>query len=251
MGNRVFKFYKENLGMYNMVFKNMKKTYFSPLVFLVVLIIIVIILKDLKLINNTILYILYIAIIIFSIILFFIINCKAKKIIKKFYGKKLYEKESNIISRWDSNNEALEAIRNKEKSIFCKYLRRKYLIQNSQDIERLLNDFSELESELKNDTFKWIAVPSFLGALFLSVWNNFWSWVYNPKNMKELSKAIDILVNVTVALIEFLAVFIMLNIAYEIFKTDVINKKHKQICECTVLLKEIYADFKIEETRKK
>lgn len=250
MAEELFNFYKSELGMYNMVFKHIKILYWSSIILPIIISLGMIGLKVFKLITNTDLYILVVIFAIICIICMFgIINYKIKKTTMELYQKKSKK------FMWYSDYEVIEAIRKEEKDNIIQYLEIKGFIRELDAIKLLqksgtkilLKDINKLKKELKHSRYKGFIMPSIFGALLISLWNNFFGWVYNVKNTANIKDAINILVGSTLALITIIGLFIMLKSIYNVFTEDIFNKDYRKICECERLLKEICNNYKRNE----
>lgn len=247
MAEELFDFYKSELGMYNMVFKHIKILYWSSIILPIIISLGMIGLKIFKLITGTDLYILVVIFTIVHIICMFgIINHKIKKTTMELYKKKSKK------FMWYSDYEVIEVIRKEEKNNMIEYLETKGFIREidaikwlqESDTKILMKDINKLKKELKHSRYRGLIMPSIFGALFISLWNNFFGWVYNVKNTTNAKDAINILVDSTLALITFIGLFIMLKSIYNVFIEDIFNKDYRKICECESLLKEIYNSYK-------
>lgn len=101
-----------------------------------------------------------------------------------------------------SDYNVIKAIKDKERLRMSKYLKGKHLFKEiesrrilQQDESKiLLEDIDTLKMELKHTRYKGFIMPSIFGALFVSLWNNFFGWVYNVQNTSNAKDAINILV---------------------------------------------------------
>lgn len=247
MAEELFNFYKSELGMYNMVFKHIKKSYWSSIILPIIVSLSMIGLKVFNLIADTDLYISAIIFgVIYIIYTFGFINHKIKKTTME-----LYEKKSKKFM-WYSDYEVIEAIKEKQRKKMIEYLVKKEFVKKIDIIECLqesstkilLKDIKKLKKELKHSRYKGFIMPSIFGALFISLWNNFFGWVYNVKNTANPMDAINILVGSTLALITVIGLFIMLKSIYNVVTEDIFDKDYRKISECEKLLKEIYNNYK-------
>jgi hypothetical protein len=178
----------------------------------------------------------FISIIIPFIVVFLKVNSKAKEIVKKHYG--ISSKEM----MWNSF-EVLEVIRNHEKKNLLKYLKKKYINLNKNDIKRLSD---EMINESENLKVKFPLIPSIFAALFISLWNNFFSWIYRYENVKDFELATKIFLMSSLILLTIIVLFMMIKSVLDTILDDIFNGDYKSMKKLTDLLKEVYDDMERE-----
>lgn len=247
MAEEIFSFYKNELGIYNMVFKHMKVLYWISILLPIVVFGGIIILKIINIISNVSLYwsILILGV-IHIIFIFGFVNYKIKNITMQFYKKKSKK------FMWSSDYEVISEIRQAEENKLIEYLKKnsfikeidavKWLQENETKI--LLESINTLKNQLKHSRYKGFIMPSIFGALFISLWNNFFGWVYNIQNTTNVKDAVNILVGTTLAIFVFIGLFMMLKSIFNLFTEDIFNRDYRRICECQSLLKGVYNNYK-------
>jgi len=235
---QVFEYYKKELSMYNLVFKLFKFWFYCLLIFPFIcgttVVFISVIYKKLFT------YAFFISIILPFVILFIIVNEKAKKVVKKNFGVSSKE------IMWNSYD-VLFVIRKHEKALLLNYLKDIDSGIGEIDIKEL-SEAALIEAESLKTKFP--IIPSFFAALFVSLWNNFFAWVYKFENIKNFNSAIQIFSIATLAILMIIGLFIMISMVYNSIKEDIFDKDQKKMKAFSQLLKEIYDNMEREKRRK-
>lgn len=230
-------YYKKNFSTYNLVFKHIKYWHFlfitSPFVFSSI--VIVVSFTHRRFYEK----ILCASILIPFILLFIVINRKAKKVVNELYGV------SSELFMWNSPR-VLRKIYSFEKEEMLKYLREE---NEAIEIEELKKMSETAASEAKKFETKFPLIPSFFAALFISLWNNFFGWIYSTENMKSLDLALSILGNMTVLIIMIIGLYIMIRGGFGLILHDILNRENKLMLNLSRLLKDICDDLDKEARR--
>lgn len=193
-----FEHYKKNCGNYNNVFVDIKKLYFLfsslPFIFILIPILVGIIFKRCN-------YVILSIIIIFftGALIFYLLNHKAKELVKNKFGIKVEQK------LWNTS-EVNRCLFNKDKKKLIRYF-----LNTSTSNDELKEILNELEEQLPSYKPSFPVLPSIFGALFISLWNNFFSWMFKHESVVELQDAFII---VLIGLI-FMVFFGILIFAYK------------------------------------
>ncbi|KDR95890.1 hypothetical protein SAMN02745945_01836 [Peptoclostridium litorale DSM 5388] len=238
----IFNFYKKELGIYNLVFKHVKSLYFAilstPFIFTVLFVFRLIFSNELseKIFVNKII----LPYAILSFVLFILLNSKTKKIVNEIYGI------SSNATFWNTPR-VLREINKHRKNEILKYLRENGEEVSAGEIKRLSNIAFKESEKLKT---KFPILPSFFGALIISLCNSFFNSIFNPAITKNLESAITMFIYIIVIIVMFIGFFMIFRWGmYPIFD-DIINRDSKHMSFFYELLNDMYYDLK-KETRQR
>lgn len=234
---QIYDYYKKELGNENLVFKTIKFWLYSIFILPIIYGIAIVLTS----INNSVFFTLvfFVSMILSIVLLFFIVNNKAKKVINRYYGIP-YKK-----GMWNSND-ALIIIRKHEKEMMLKYLKEIDNKIDEIDIKEL-SDSATIEAE--NLKTKFPIIPSFFAALFISLWNNFLSWIYKSDVIENLNSAILIFSITSLVILMIIVLYIMVSTLYVSIKDEFIDKEQKKMRAFSKLLKEIHDDIERDKRR--
>jgi hypothetical protein len=173
-------------------------------------------------------------------ILFIILNSKTKKVVKELFDI------SSSEFMWNSYN-VLNKIRKDKKQKMLDYLKRQGEELESIDIQEL-SESAAVKAE--KSKVKFPLIPSIFGALFVSLWNNFFSWAYKSENVKNLEEAFKILTSSSLILFMIILLFIAIKSMLLTIMDDIINRDCKSMEGLSQLLHDIVRDLEKEERRK-
>ena len=217
-------YFKKQTGTYNRVFKYMKSHLYIFIIgnISILFIGIIVLMRKINIENSILLAGLFIA----YILIFSLVNVKAKKIVKNIYGI------SSSGFTWNSSN-VLKALHEFDKQEVLLYLKKTEKILDKGGIQRLSELMMEEAKEIKP---KFPIVPSVFAALFISVWNNFFSWLY--KGITSFSFAIKVLIFTSLFLLMAVGLYIMIKSMFDV-GYDFISSDYKKMKQLSKILNEI------------
>jgi|GEM_PF-5432090 len=226
----LLKFYKEELSTYNIVFKHMKFWFYTLILSPIISgsIVVLFSIRNNQFYQKSLLFSILVSLFIVSIPF----NISAKKIAEKLL------KVSSDELMWNSYK-VIYALRKKRKEELYDYINEIHKNINLEDIKKL----SELAScTAEESKTKFPLIPSIFAALFISLWNNFITWIYKYENIKLFDDALDIFISISLLLIVLIILLISIKMLLNEIVEDLINKDSKKMKELSELLKEIYED---------
>lgn len=165
-------------------------------------------------------------------LLYFAVNNKAKSVVKKIYNISSEDHE------WNSPK-VLIALRRYEKDRLCTELKQVDPCSDEHDIKELSEAAKNESEKIK---FKFPVIPSFIAALFISLWNNFFNWVYRSDDIKTINDAVLIFLIPLLLLISIISFYMMISPFLNLVKEDLFNREEKKMREFSEILNEIYKD---------
>lgn len=236
---QVFEFYKKELSMYNLVFKFLKFWSYCLIIFPFICGAVVVLISIVQ--NEFFTFAFFISMILPFVILFIVVNKKAKQVVKNNYGVSSKE------IMWNSYD-VLFVIRKYEKDLLLNYLKNIDSSIDEVDVKEL-SEAASIEAERLKTKFP--IIPSFFAALFISLWNNFFSWLYKSENIKDFNFAIQVFTIATLVILMLIGLFIMMLTLYDSLREDIFDKEQKRMKALSQLLKELYDDMQREKRRNK
>ncbi|EPR12033.1 hypothetical protein [Ruminiclostridium papyrosolvens] len=233
----IFDYYKKDLRIYNLVIKHFKFWFYCLIVLPLICGSIYIYISYFYKLNFEIGF--FASILLPYLLLFIIVNKKAKKTVKRVYNVE----GKGVL--WNTND-VLRVIRKHEKELLINYIHNICDVVNEDDIKEL-SDRALVEAD--NLKTKFPIIPSFFAALFISLWNNFLSWIYKYENVKDFDSALEILIFATLFIFMVIGIYIMFSSLYVSIREELIDSEHRKMKSLSRLLKEICDDQKIEKRR--
>jgi ABC-type multidrug transport system fused ATPase/permease subunit len=234
----IYDYYKNELGVENLVFKDISRFHFllSCLPWISLILSIYLMLTIDKYITLK-----FVAITLGFASFFLVFNIRTKKIIKS-----KYKIESN---RWMWNSpEVLMFLRTKQK----KKLKKK-LEENRPTIKAAyVRDLSEdISNKSDIEKVKFPVIPSAILILFLPVWSNFVGWIYNSELVNSFDDALIVLVGCIIVIISFVgSIYALKSIAID-FIDAIYNKDSIRLKRLSELLYEMSKEIEHEEIKTK
>ena len=179
----VFNYYKENCGAYHRVFVEMKKLYYMPnlLPVMVLLIIIAAValfaMEIIKYSATSINLVIIVTLVVIFSVGFMVVNLfnkKAKEIVKKRYGIKVNS------FMWNTDEVSKQLLKSDKK------IMQKYMKDNSYSKDKIRRLTKAIKEEMPIYKPKFPVIPSIFAALFVSLWNNQFSWMYSKLDTTNL-----------------------------------------------------------------
>jgi hypothetical protein len=224
MINKYFDYYKSTTSKYNSIFKYMRFVFW---IFVLVNILSLLI-SSYLLITQKIIYMIVLLVPIFLV--YFIFNRKTKKVILLQYKIKA----DKMI--WNSPY-VLRQILENDKKVIKDYLDSEKLSMKKK--EYILNQCKEEANRLKP---KFPVFPSFVAGLFISIFNNFISWIYKQPDIITLDDALKIFIYIALYILIFLGLFMIFRTLIKQIIQEVFGRNYYEMERFKQILEEIVLD---------